>query len=202
LLCDNGLVERKPTLRETYESTIGIYNLERKDPRMWKMIWNHEIESLFQMEKQSGVQGIALTKPQSVDDLAHLNSVIRLVAQDKGAEQPLSKFARFKNDITLWYKEMEDAGLTQKEQDLLKEYLSGSYGICEAQELFMELVQIPECGGFDLNWADRLRKSIAKKNPAEFEQLTKEYYAQVEAKGLSQNLCKYVWQNLVGISRG
>lgn len=26
----------------------------------------------------------------------------------------------------------------------------------------MTLVQIPECGGFDLNWADRLRKSIAK----------------------------------------
>ena len=28
----------------------------------------------------------------------------------------------------------------------------------------MQLVQIPECGGFDLNFADKLRKAIAK-NP-------------------------------------
>ena len=26
----------------------------------------------------------------------------------------------------------------------------------------MMLVQVPELGGFDLTWADRLRKSIAK----------------------------------------
>lgn len=60
------------------------------------MVWDHKITSLFQMEKQSGINGIALTHPQSVDDLAVLNSVIRLMAQEKGAEQPLNKFARFK----------------------------------------------------------------------------------------------------------
>ena len=82
LLCEYGYVERKPTLRETYESTIGIYNLERESKEMWHMVWNHDIQSLFQMEKQSGIQGIALTKPESVDDLAHLNSIIRLMAQE------------------------------------------------------------------------------------------------------------------------
>jgi len=50
------------------------------------MVWNHEIQSLFQMEKQSGINGIALLKPTSVDDLATLNSVIRLMAQEKGGE--------------------------------------------------------------------------------------------------------------------
>ena len=50
---------------------------------MWKMVWEHKIQSLFQMEKDSGIQGIALTKPKSVDDLATLNSVIRLMAQEK-----------------------------------------------------------------------------------------------------------------------
>ena len=79
------------------------------------MVWDHKITSLFQMEKQSGINGIALTHPQSVDDLAVLNSVIRLMAQEKGAEQPLNKFARFKNDISLWYKEMENYGLTKEE---------------------------------------------------------------------------------------
>lgn len=202
LLCDAGFVERKETLKETYESVLGIYNIERNDSKMWEMVWNHEILSLFQMEKQSGIQGIALSKPSSVDDLATLNSVIRLMAQEKGAEQPLNKFARFKADIKQWYREMEQYGLTNEEIKILEPLLLPSNGICESQEGFMQLVQIPECGGFDLTWADRLRKSIAKKNPAEYEKLTKEYFEKVEEKGLSKNLCNYVWNVLVATSRG
>lgn len=162
LLCDKGYIKREPTLRQTYEKAIGIYNLNRTEPEMWKMVWNHKIESLFQLEQQSGIQGIALTHPASVDDLATLNSVIRLMAPDKDSEQPLNKYARFKQDINEWYKEMAAYGLDKKEQELLKEVLGVSYGICEAQERFMMLVQIPECGGLDLNFADSLRKAIAK----------------------------------------
>ena len=202
LLCEQNYIEKKETLKDTYESVIGIYNLERDAPDMWKMVWNHEIQSLFQMEKQSGIQGIALTHPQSVDDLAVLNSVIRLMAQEKGAEQPLSKFARFKNNIQLWYDEMDEYGLTKEEQKLLEPVVKLSYGISESQEKFMQLVQMPECGGFDLTWADKLRKSIAKKNPAAYEELQKEYFETVEKKGLSKNLCNYVWNVLVATSRG
>lgn len=202
LLCDQGYIDRYPTLRETYEQYLGIYNLEREAPEMWNMVWNHEIQALFQMEKQSGIQGIALTRPESVDDLAVLNSVIRLMAQEKNAEQPLNKYARFKEDITLWYDEMDKYGLTEEEMKLLEPLLKSSYGICESQEKFMSLVQLPECGGFNLGWADRLRKSIAKKNPAEYEQLTKEYFENAKAKNLSRNLCNYVWNVLVATSRG
>lgn len=66
----------------------------------------------------------------------------------------------------------------------------------------MRLVQIPECGGFDLEFADRLRKSIAKKNPVEYDKLTKEYFATIKEKGLSQNLCNYVWNVLIATNRG
>lgn len=134
LLVDYGYVKKRDTLKETYESVIGIYNLERTAQDMWKMVWDHKITSLFQMEKQSGINGIALTHPQSVDDLAVLNSVIRLMAQEKGAEQPLNKFARFKNDISLWYKEMENYGLTKEEMKILEPVVKISYGICESQE--------------------------------------------------------------------
>ena len=36
--------------------------------------------------------------------------------------------------------------------------------------------------GFDLTWADRLRKSIAKKNPADYEELQKNILHKVEEK--------------------
>ena len=55
LLIEYGYVKKYNTLRETYENCIGIYNLERNAPDMWKMVWNHEIQSLFQMEQQSGI---------------------------------------------------------------------------------------------------------------------------------------------------
>ena len=134
LLAEQGYIDNNGDLKRMYEETIGIYNLEREDKEMWKMIWRHDIQSLFQMEKQSGIQGIALTHPESVDDLATLNSVIRLMAQEKGAEQPLNKFARFKENIDLWYKEMMDYGLTHAEQKLLEPIVKLSYGICESQE--------------------------------------------------------------------
>lgn len=202
LLVDYGYVKKRDTLKETYESVIGIYNLERMAPDMWKMVWDHKITSLFQMEKQSGISGIALTHPQSVDDLAVLNSVIRLMAQEKGAEQPLNKFARFKNDISLWYKEMEKYGLTKEEMKILEPVVKISYGICESQEKFMELVQLPECGGFNLTWADKLRKSIAKKNPKAFLELQDEYFKVIKEKGLDETFCKYVWNVLVCTSKG
>lgn len=202
LLIKDGLVEEKSSLKETYESVLDIYKLDRTSPEMWKMLQEHKILSLFQMEKQSGIQGIALTKPNSIDDLATLNSMIRLMATDKNSEPPLTKYAQFKKDISLWYKEMDKYGLTKEEQKILEPILLPSCGICESQEGFMQLVQIPECGGMDLTWADRLRKSVAKKSPKDYEQLAKEYFETVEEKGLSKNLCNYVWNVLVATSRG
>ena len=161
LLLKDNVIEWQGNLKDTYEKYIGIYTLERNDLNMWKLLWNHKVMSFFQMEKDSGIQAVALAQPKSVDDLATINSVMRLMAQEKGGEQPLHKFARFKNDINEWYKEMDSYGLTEHEQDLLKNILGTSYGICEAQEYLVLLTQIPEAGGFSLSWGDRLRKAVA-----------------------------------------
>lgn len=120
LLEEYDYITPEPTLKETYEKYLGIYNIERKNPKMWEMVWNHEIQSLFQMEKQSGIKGISLVHPESIDDLAVLNSAIRLMAQGEEEEQPLDKYARFKRDINEWYKEMDECGLTKEEQKLLE----------------------------------------------------------------------------------
>lgn len=80
LLIEQGYIEDSGSLRENYEKTIGIYNMERIEPKMWKMVHNHEIQSLFQMEQQSGIRGIELVKPNNVDELATLNSVNKIAA--------------------------------------------------------------------------------------------------------------------------
>lgn len=134
LLLEKGYVKPEKTLKDVYEKTIGIYNIERNDPKMWSMVWNHEITSLFQMEQQSGIQGIAATKPKNVDELAVLNSVIRLMATEKGAEQPLDKWIRYRNNISVWIDEMRDYGLTEEEIEWLSHHSAITDGICESQE--------------------------------------------------------------------
>ena len=202
LICEYGYEEREATLKDTYEKIIGIYNLERDSKEMWEMCWNHKVMSLFQMEKQSGISGIAAMKPTSVDDLAILNSAIRLMATEKGGEMPVNKLARFKAHPSDWDYELKKYGLGAEAKEILEPVLSTSYGLCIAQEQFMQLVQLPELGGFNLTWADKLRKSIAKKNPAEYDKLTDEYFKTIKEKGLDEKLCTYVWNVLIAMSKG
>jgi DNA polymerase-3 subunit alpha len=202
LLVEHGYVEPGATLRETYEKVVGVYNIEREDEEMWDMVQNHKVISLFQMEQDSGIRGIALTHPQNVDELATLNSVIRLMATEKGAEAPLNKYARFRSKPSDWDNEMKQCGLTDAERELLHRELDISNGLSITQEQFMQLVQLPECGGWDLQFADKLRKSIAKKKPEEYEALTKKFFERVEEKNLSRAFCNYVWNVEVALSRG
>ena len=202
LLVEQGYIKEYPTLRETYENALGVYKINRDDKKMWDMVQNHEIVSLFQMEQQSGVRGIALTHPRTVDELAVLNSVIRLMATEKGAESPLDKYARFRENPKAWDKEMFDMGLTAEERAIMHRELDISDGMSITQEQFMQLVQLPECGGWDLQFADKLRKSIAKKNPKEYDALTKQFFDNAKEKGLSPNFCNYVWNIEIALSRG
>lgn len=202
LLVQYGYVDKKPTLRETYESVLGVYNLDRTDSRMWEMLAKNEILSVFQFDTPQGLQGISLAKPSSVEELAALNSIMRLMASEKGAEQPLEKYARFKKNPTLWDKEMDEYNLTQEQKALLHKYLDYEYGICASQEDIMSMIQDPQLGGWSLKESDVLRKSIAKKDPQLYETLSQKYFKSIDEQKLDKNLCSYFWLVLVNMQRG
>lgn len=202
LLIEQNYITPKETLKETYEEYLGIYNIEREDPKMWEMVWNHKIESLFQMEKQSGIQGIALIKPKSVDELAVLNSVIRLMAQDKEAEQPLVTWSKYRKNINLWYAEMRQYGLSEEEIDWLAHHSAITDGICESQEGLMSLVQEERLGGNSLTFADKCRKALAKKVGSLFDECEQVFYKNITEKGCSEKLAHYVWDVLLRVQRG
>lgn len=202
LLAEQGYIEKQPTLKETYEKYLGVYNLERDNQDMWKMLWDHKIQSIFQMDKQSGIQGIALAKPKSVDELAVLNSVIRLMPPEGSNETPLETWAKYRKDITPWYKEMKNYGLTTDEIQWLASYPLITQGIAEAQESLMALVQEERLGGHDLNYADRCRKAIAKKQGKLFDECEKEFFEALKEKHCSEKLGSYVWNHLLAVQRG
>ena len=202
LLVQYGYVEQKATLRETYENAIGVYKLDRENPEMWDKLAKNEILSVFQFDTPQGIQGISLARPNSVEELAALNSIMRLMASEKGAEQPLEKYARFKKTPELWEMEMIEYGLNEEERNILHPYLDYEYGICASQEDIMSMIQDPRLGGWSLKDSDMLRKSIAKKDPKLYEELSMKYFKTVEEKGLSKKLCRYFWEVLVNTQRG
>ena len=202
LLIENKLETAEPTLRETYEKIIGVYNLERDNEDMWKMVWEHKIQSLFQMEKQSGIQGIALVKPKNVNELSVLNSVIRLMAPDKNSETPLVTWSNYRKNISLWINEMRAYGLNEEEIDWLSHHPAITDGICESQEGCMSLVQEERLGGNSLTFADKVRKGIAKKQGKLFEECEKIYYENIKLKNCSEKLAHYVWDVLLRVQRG
>lgn len=202
LLCEYGYIKRKNSLKETYESVVGIYNLERNDLNMWKMVWDHKISSLFQMEQQSGIQGIKLIKPRDVGELATLNSVIRLMAQEKGGETPLEIWTKYRKNINFWYDEMREYGLSEEEIQWLANYPDITNGIAESQESMMKLLQEPKLGNASLDEADKCRKAIAKKVGKLFDECEKQFYERIEKNHCSKPLADYVWHVLIAVQRG
>ena len=202
LLCEHGRVEPEATLKETYEKVLGIYNIERDDPRMWEMVWRHDILSLFQMEQQSGIRGIALAKPKSVNDLSVLNSVIRLMAPDKDSETPLETWSKYRQDISIWLRQMKAYGLSQEEIDWLSSHSAITNGICESQEGLMSLVQEPRLGGNTLTFADKCRKGIAKKQGKLFQECEDVFFENIKKNNCSEKLAHYVWDVLLKVQRG
>lgn len=202
LLCEYGYAKREATLKETYEKVLGVYNLNRSDDEMWKMVWNNEITSLFQMEQQSGISGIALTKPHTLESLATLNSVIRLMPPSKDAERPLEKFARFLGNKNEWDEEMDSYGLNEHQKQLLHSMLDYSNGISAQQEDLYQLMRCEEIVGYSFGQADKLRKSIAKKNPKDYQAFETQFWKDVEERGSDRKLCEYVWNVLVASQRG
>ena len=202
LLTEAGYIDKSLSLKERYMKVLGPYNINRDEPKMWEKLWRGEVVSCFQMEQESGIKGIKLIKPKSVEELAVLNSVIRLMASEKGAEQPLDMWARYRADINQWYNEMRRYGLKEEDVQWLAHHPAITQGMCESQESAMILVQEPKCGGNSLAWADRMRKGIAKKKPAELARIREEYYKNADEKHCDRKLVTYVLEKLISCQFG
>lgn len=116
--------------------------------------------------------------------------VMRLAASERGAEPPMEKYIRFKNDISLWYAEMKRYGLTQEEVEAVQPHFAVSYGVPPSQEQLMRMLMDPNICSFTLAEANDARKVVAKKQTKRIPELRKK----IIAKAKSKNLGKYIWE--------
>lgn len=198
LLQEDGEIDPTLSLREVYNKYFHPDVFPMDDKNMWKALQDGDVLNAFQFDSEVGGRAMKKIAPKSLQELADANGLMRLMPSEKGAEMPLDKYVRFKDNIRLWYKEMDDAGLSKTEQKILEPYFLSSYGVPPSQEQLMRMLMDPNICGFSLAEANTARKIVGKKQIAKIPAL----HEKVLKSARSQLLGQYVWKNGIGPQMG
>ena len=198
-LQEDGLIEDYGiNLRPVYDKYFHPNVLPLDDENIWQAIQNGTVINVFQFDSEVGSQAAKKIKPKTILELSDANGLMRLMTAEKGAETPMEKYIRFKNNITLWYKEMDNWGLTSKEKKSLEPYFKSSYGVPPSQEQLMLMLMDKDICDFTLAEANAARKIVGKKQMSKIPEL----HQKILDKASSLRLGKYVWENGVGPQMG
>ena len=198
MLQEDGEIESYLSLKQIYDKYLHPNVLPIDDMKYWKPIQNVEVLGLFQFDSDVGMQAAKKIKPSSIMELADANGLMRLMTNEKGQETPMEKYVRFKNDIALWYQEMDEYGLTKEEQQILKPYFLKSYGVPPSQEQMMQMLMDPNICHFSLADANAARKIVGKKQMSKIPALQQQILDQASSPALGQ----YVWRFGIGPQMG
>ena len=197
-LQEDGEIDSSLTLREVYDKYLHPEVLPLDIEEVWKNIQEGNIINIFQFDSAVGSQAAKKIKPETILELADANGLMRLMASEKGAETPMDKYIRFKNNIDLWYKEMRQAGLSEAEMKVLEPYFKDSYGVPPSQEQLMRMLMDENICNFSLKDANAARKIVGKKQMSKIPELRQ----QVLDQAASPALGNYVWQCGIGPQMG
>ena len=198
LLQKYNKIDNNLSLREVYNKYFHPEVLPLNDNKIWKALQENSVLNVFQFDSDVGSQAAKKIKPTNVLEMADANGLMRLMTAEKGAETPMEKYIRFKNNISLWYKEMDNAGLTKEEQTVLEPYFKSSYGVPPSQEQLMKMLMDEKICGFTLKEANAARKIVGKKQMDKIPEL----HQQILDKAASAPLGRYVWSCGVGPQMG
>ena len=191
-------IDANLTLREVYNKYFHPSILPIEDENIWKVLQENSVLNIFQFDSEVGSQAAKKIKPKAMMEMADANGLMRLMTAEKGQESPMDKYIRFKNDISLWYKEMRDYGLTQAEQKVLEPYFKSSYGVPPSQEQLMRMLMDENICNFTLAEANAARKIVGKKQMSKIPDLKKKVLEQAKSSCLGN----YVWTCGIGPQMG
>ena len=156
---------------------------------MYDMLEQGEIFDAFQMSSLVARNAMRKIKPRTFNEIAITNTIIRL--QTEG-EQPIDKFVRYKNNIQEWYQDMNKYGLTKHEQSLMERHLLERTGICDTQEIAMQIIIDEDIANGGLEFANRFRKSIGKKDDKKIRKAVDEFYQYMQENGHRKEFAEYI----------
>ena len=201
LLVNNKKIDWQGNLRDTYNKYLYPNTLEYQEPEMWNMVSDNKIIALFQFDTPVGLQTVKQIKPTSLAELAQSNSLMRLMPE-AGKETPTEEYIKYKNNISLFYQEIDNLNATEKEKNALIEILRPLYGIADGQEAAMRLLMHPDLFNFSIKEGHGARKLIAKKKIKEISDYRKMLFEKAKEIGLSNDVVHYIWDVQIGRQLG
>ena len=198
MLQDYGEIESDLTLREVYDKYFHPNVLPIEEDKYWKVLQENSVLNIFQFDSDIGGQAAKKIKPTNIMEMADANGLMRLMTAEKGQESPMDKYIRFKNNIDLWYKEMDSYGLTKEEQKTLEPYFKPSHGVPPSQEQLMRMLMDKDICNFSLKDANAARKVVGKKQMSKIPALRQQVLDQAKSPCLGN----YVWKCGVGPQMG
>lgn len=195
---DGEIEDTGINLRPVYDKYFHPNVLPIDDKNVWEAIQNGSVINVFQFDSEVGSQAAKKIKPKTILELTDANGLMRLMTAEKGAETPMEKYIRYKNNLDLWYKEMYTFGLTPSERDYLEPYFKSSYGVPPSQEQLMLMLMDKNICNFTLAEANAARKIVGKKQMSKIPEL----HQKILERASSEKLGKYVWENGVGPQMG
>lgn len=196
LLLKYNKIKWQGSIRATYNQYLHPDKLDYTSKEMWDDCSEGKITDLFQFITPVGGKCIRKIQPHSLEEMANANSLMRITVED--GIQPVDKFLTYKQDRSLWYKELDQYGVTNPDEiKALEKVLDYCYGCPSMQEDVMELCMEPKIAGFSLADADKARKIIAKKKSEDVAGLKEKFYNSVESHGNSINVANYVWEQCI-----
>lgn len=193
LLQQSSLISPDLTLRQAYEKYLHPSVIDIKDERIWDALGNNKVLNIFQFSTGVGLDTALLIKPHSPEEMTCCNGLLRLTAE-KGKERPLDKYYRFRNNIQLWYQEMDSYGVTKEQQKLLEPYLKVDYGVTPYQESLMRVLMDENIAHFSLAEGNAARKICSKKLLAKIPELKQKIFDNMKGK---ENFARYVWECII-----
>ena len=191
-------IDNSLTLREIYDKYFHPNVLPIEDENIWKVLQENSVLNIFQFDSDVGSQAAKKIKPKSILEMADANGLMRLMTSEKGQKSPMEKYIEYKNDISLWYKEMDRYGLTKEEQKIVEPYFKSSYGVPPSQEQMMKMLMDEKICNFTLAEANTARKIVGKKQMSKIPELKEKVLKQASSAAMG----KYVWDCGIGPQMG
>lgn len=189
------------SLLKTYKKYLWPDAL-KYDDRLWQNIAENKINSLWQLNTDVGTSALASIHANSLKEIGMINSLMRLQPQNKGDEQPLKTFERFRNNIDEWYQELRMYGMSSGDVKVLEDHLLVLNGIADTQESVMQLTMDPRVSGFSVVDANKLRKGIAKKSAKAQAEAKQLFFSKGLELGTNPRLLQYIWDVQIGRQLG
>ena len=198
LMQEENLIESDLTLREVYDKYLHPEILPLENIEIWKALHEGTVINVFQFDSDVGAKAAKKILPTNIQELTDANGLMRLMTGEKGEENPIDKYIRYKNNISLWYDEMDRYGLTKEEQKILEPHFKPSYGVPPSQEQMMLMLMDENICGFTLAEGNMARKIVGKKQMAKIPELKEKVLTQAKSPALGE----YVWKCGIGPQMG